>query len=81
MPPLKPGKPRPLPFVVFSFDRPKSGFGANWRLPGPHGVRKIFRKTGGGHNHLNMLEVRAGIEPAYADLQSAASPLCHRTLA
>lgn len=26
-----------------------------------------------------MLEVRAGIEPAYADLQSAASPLCHRT--
>jgi hypothetical protein len=26
-----------------------------------------------------MLEVRAGIEPAYADLQSVASPLCHRT--
>ncbi len=26
------------------------------------------------------LEVRAGIEPAYTDLQSAASPLCHRTL-
>ena len=26
-----------------------------------------------------FLEVRAGIEPAYADLQSAASPLCHRT--
>ncbi len=25
------------------------------------------------------LEVRAGIEPAFADLQSAASPLCHRT--
>ncbi len=25
------------------------------------------------------LEVRAGIEPAYADLQSDASPLCHRT--
>jgi hypothetical protein len=25
------------------------------------------------------MEVRAGIEPAYADLQSAASPLCHRT--
>ena len=27
------------------------------------------------------LEVRAGIEPTYADLQSAASPLCHRTSA
>jgi hypothetical protein len=25
------------------------------------------------------LEVRGGIEPPYADLQSAASPLCHRT--
>jgi hypothetical protein len=25
------------------------------------------------------LEVRAGIEPASADLQSDASPLCHRT--
>src|ERR1700712_1828887 len=25
------------------------------------------------------LEVRAGIEPAFADLQSDASPLCHRT--
>ena len=25
------------------------------------------------------LEVRAGIEPTYADVQSAASPLCHRT--
>ncbi len=28
---------------------------------------------------INHLEVRAGIEPAYTDLQSAASPLCHRT--
>ncbi len=28
---------------------------------------------------LKKLEVRAGIEPAYADLQSDASPLCHRT--
>src|ERR1700758_3013087 len=27
------------------------------------------------------LEVRAGIEPTFADLQSAASPLCHRTSA
>lgn len=27
------------------------------------------------------LEVRAGIEPTYADLQSAASPFCHRTTA
>ncbi len=27
-----------------------------------------------------ILEVRAGIEPAYTDLQSAASPLCHRTI-
>lgn len=26
-----------------------------------------------------ILEVRAGIEPTYADLQSAASPFCHRT--
>jgi hypothetical protein len=26
-----------------------------------------------------ILEVRAGIEPASADLQSDASPLCHRT--
>ena len=25
----------------------------------------------------NILEARAGIEPAYTDLQSAASPLCH----
>src|SRR5579862_8476822 len=30
-------------------------------------------------NALKKLEVRAGIEPTYADLQSAASPLCHRT--
>jgi hypothetical protein len=30
-------------------------------------------------NRLIPLEVRAGIEPAYADLQSDASPLCHRT--
>ena len=28
-----------------------------------------------------VLEVRAGIEPTFADLQSAASPLCHRTIA
>jgi hypothetical protein len=28
---------------------------------------------------LKSLEVRAGIEPASADLQSDASPLCHRT--
>jgi hypothetical protein len=28
---------------------------------------------------VKNLEVRAGIEPAYADLQSATSPLCHRT--
>jgi hypothetical protein len=28
---------------------------------------------------LKQLEVRGGIEPPYADLQSAASPLCHRT--
>ena len=27
-----------------------------------------------------ILEVRAGIEPTFADLQSAASPLCHRTI-
>ncbi len=25
-----------------------------------------------------IMEARAGIEPAYTDLQSAASPLCHR---
>lgn len=34
-------------------------------------------------NHLFVLEVslevRAGIEPTYADLQSATSPFCHRT--
>jgi hypothetical protein len=28
---------------------------------------------------MRKLEVRAGIEPTFADLQSAASPLCHRT--
>lgn len=28
---------------------------------------------------IALLEVRAGIEPTFADLQSAASPLCHRT--
>ena len=27
----------------------------------------------------SRVEVRAGIEPTYADLQSAASPFCHRT--
>jgi hypothetical protein len=27
------------------------------------------------------VEVRAGIEPAFEDLQSSASPLCHRTFA
>ena len=41
-----------------------------------------------GHRDFNLLkmrgkmkpvEVRAGIEPTFADLQSAASPLCHRT--
>ena len=26
-----------------------------------------------------LLEVRAGIEPTFADLQSATSPFCHRT--
>lgn len=26
------------------------------------------------------MEARAGIEPAYTDLQSVASPLCHRAL-
>jgi hypothetical protein len=29
---------------------------------------------------MQRLETRAGIEPAYADLQSAASPLCHRVI-
>ncbi len=28
---------------------------------------------------MRRVEVRAGIEPTFADLQSAASPLCHRT--
>lgn len=27
---------------------------------------------------MNKMEARAGIEPAYKDLQSSASPLCHR---
>jgi hypothetical protein len=40
-------------------------------------VRPEFPRKNGGFPRL--LEVRAGIEPTYADLQSAASPLCHRT--
>jgi hypothetical protein len=32
-----------------------------------------------GATERDGLEVRAGIEPASADLQSDASPLCHRT--
>lgn len=29
-------------------------------------------------NIYRVLEARAGIEPAYTNLQSAASPFCHR---
>ncbi len=29
---------------------------------------------------LSGMEARAGIEPTYTDLQSAASPLCHRAI-
>jgi hypothetical protein len=42
-------------------------------LPSKHSNRLIY------NNNLKVLEVRAGIEPASADLQSDASPLCHRT--
>ena len=59
------------------------------------GAVEIVREVGGqavvmgtvGPKHFvrglsrRAVEVRAGIEPAYADLQSAASPLCHRTFA
>ena len=31
-------------------------------------------------HQLDSLEARGGIEPPYADLQSAASPLCHRAV-
>ncbi len=31
-----------------------------------------------GHRSSRFVEAWAGIEPAYADLQSAASPLCHQ---
>ena len=31
-----------------------------------------------GHRSTRFVEAWAGIEPAYADLQSAASPLCHQ---
>ena len=41
------------------------------------GIQRFF--AGGCAGLRVVLEVRAGIEPAYADLQSAASPLCHRT--
>ena len=47
-----------------------------WRKFAPGravGVRRFGATEGSG------LEVRAGIEPASADLQSDASPLCHRT--
>ena len=40
---------------------------------------KYRRVRGSTPGALKKLEVRAGIEPAYADLQSDASPLCHRT--
>ena len=38
----------------------------------------LARMSGG---LLIWMEARAGIEPTYADLQSAASPLCHRARA
>ena len=46
---------------------------------GPHGVRVFRCLLPCRANSLKKLEVRAGIEPTFADLQSAASPLCHRT--
>ena len=30
------------------------------------------------HKYTKKVEARAGIEPAFTDLQSAASPFCHR---
>jgi hypothetical protein len=45
------------------------GQGTKLKLP----KRRVISRSAGG------LEVRAGIEPAFADLQSDASPLCHRT--
>ena len=36
-------------------------------------------KIGNASEVIDRMEVRGGIEPPYADLQSAASPLCHRT--
>ena len=38
-----------------------------------------FPGKGARQGLQGLLEVRAGIEPASADLQSDASPLCHRT--
>ena len=36
-------------------------------------------RCGSAKIYATRSEVRAGIEPTFADLQSAASPLCHRT--
>ena len=35
---------------------------------------------GGVSYKINNMEARVGIEPALTDLQSAASPLCHRAI-
>jgi hypothetical protein len=46
---------------------------------GPRWVRSKGALIAAPPMPLRLLEVRGGIEPPYADLQSAASPLCHRT--
>jgi hypothetical protein len=48
-------------------------------MPSFEDILPSLRKLSLSAKVLKPLEVRAGIEPAYADLQSAASPLCHRT--
>src|SRR4051812_22776509 len=45
----------------------------------PHYGGGVSKQSTTGRSLGGKLEVRAGIEPASADLQSDASPLCHRT--
>ena len=42
-------------------------------------VARLSDKPMNGLSEIGLVEVRAGIEPAFEDLQSSASPLCHRT--
>ncbi|CCC98212.1 protein of unknown function [Azospirillum baldaniorum] len=50
------------------------------KAPGRTGTMLIERFDFAAVSAASRMEARAGIEPTYTDLQSAASPLCHRAI-